>query len=282
MNNITSDLGMAVQDASIIFVTLPAFEFKNIALKLEKVLKPGQWIVAVPGSGGAEFAFSKLVDMGCVLFGFQRVHSIARLKEYGKSVYMLGRKQQVEIASVPSEAAADACPRIEELLGMPCIPLPNYLCVTLTPSNPILHTTRLYSMFKDWKRGMTYPRNFLFYEEWDDASSDMLIKCDDELQQLCKVIPEDLSSVRSLKVHYESYTVHDMTKKISGIKAFKGLTSPIKEVEGGWVPDFNSRYFTADFEHGLKIIIDIADKYNVPVPNMKRIWKWYEDITKEI
>lgn len=56
----------------------------------------------------------------------------------------------------------------------------------------------------------------------------------------------------------------------------------MKEVEGGWVPDFNSRYFTADFEHGLKIIIDIADKYNVPVPNMKRVWKWYEDITKEI
>jgi len=63
-----------------------------------------------------------------------------------------------------------------------------------------------------------------------------------------------------------------MTKKIQSIKAFQSIRSPMKQINGGWIPDFDSRYFKADFTHGLKIIIDIADQYNVPVPNMKTVW----------
>jgi len=50
----------------------------------------GQMIGVVPGSGGAEFAFKGCIDKRCVLFGLQRVHSISRLKEYGKAGHMLG------------------------------------------------------------------------------------------------------------------------------------------------------------------------------------------------
>ncbi len=273
--NITDSMEVALKNAEYIWVVMPAQLFPELSEKMLPFLKKGQKIGVVPGSGGAEFAFKDALKKGCTLFGFQRVHSIARLKKYGKAVYQLGRKDELQIGAIPSCETSDICKTVSELFDMKCLELPNYLSVTLTPSNPILHTTRLYSMFKDYKPGTVYDRNFLFYEEWTDFSSEMLIKCDEELQTLCGVIPLDLTDVKSLKAHYESFDVMSMTKKISGIKAFKGITSPMKETDGGWVPDWSSRYFTADFPFGLKIIKDIAAMFSVKTPNIDTVWDWF-------
>lgn len=141
----------------------------------------GQKIGIIPGFGGAEFAFKKLMDKGCILYGFQRVHSIARLKEYGKAVYQLGRKHKIEIGSISASNVSDICDFIEGIS--------NISCVSLMPSNPILHTSRLYSIFKDYTPGKKYDRNFLFYKEWSLEAAQLMISRDDELQLLCRGIP---------------------------------------------------------------------------------------------
>ena len=101
------------------------------------------------------------------------------------------------------------------------------------------------------------------------------MRCRD-YEELCDIIPLDLHAVMSLREYYESQTPEAMTRKISGIKAFKGLTSPMVECEGGWMPDFNSRYFSTDFPYGLKLIKDLAVVYGVKTPNIDIVWKWYE------
>ena len=271
----TDDIRRAVDGADVIWVCTPSTMFRKVASELEPAVKPGQVIGAVPGSGGAEFAFAGCIQKGCTLIGLQRVHSIARLKEYGSSVYQLGRKDELQLGSIPADRAAGLCAEVSEMFDMPCVALPNYLCVTLTPSNPILHTTRLYTLFRDWRPGSYYPRNFLFYEEWTDESSQALLDCDDEEQALCGVIPLELKDVKSLRLHYESPDAKAMTAKISGIRAFKGLTSPMKEEAGGWTPDLDSRYFTADFSYGLKIIRDVAELFGSPAPMINKVWNWY-------
>lgn len=273
---VTRDLSEAAADADQIWITVPSFMFPKLGKALLPVVDPGQTIVVVPGTGGAEFAFAGLIEKGCTLGGLQRVHSIARLKEYGRSVYMLGRKTELDLASIPCGVVNDLASQIEPMLEMPCRVLPNYLCVTLTPSNPILHTSRLYSMFSDWAPDGVYERKFLFYEEWTDDSSRIMLKCDDELQVTCKSFEQlDLRSVRSLREHYESPTPEKMTAKIRSIKAFKGLTSPMCQTSKGWVPDFTSRYFTADFSYGLKIICDIARCAGTDADMLDTIWRWY-------
>lgn len=275
LSKVTNHLQEALADAGYVWVVVPAQAFADLARDMTPLVHEGQRIGVVPGSGGAEFAFQGIIEKGCTLFGLQRVHSIARLKEYGKSVYELGRKAELQIGAVPAEEAADICSMAQSLFDMPCAALKNYLSATLVASNSILHTTRLYSMFKEHQAGDVYPRNFLFYEEWTDASSEMLIACDRELQELCDKVPLDLSAVKSLREHYESHTVKAMTEKISGIRAFKGLLSPMKEVESGWVPDWYSRYFTSDFPFGLKIIKDLAEVFGVRTPNIDVVWDWY-------
>ncbi len=273
---VTNNIKEAMYEAEIIWITVPAQAFEKTANDMLPYAQKGQIIGVVPGSGGAEFAFYPLLQKGCILFGFQRVHSIARLKEYGKSVYMLGRKTNVQLGAIPKSKTEIISETVSRLLDMPCVSLPNYLCVTLTPSNPILHTTRLYSMLKEYKTDFFYPRNFLFYEEWTNESSEMLLKCDEELQQLCKSIPLELDDVKSLKVHYEIETAQSLTKKIQSIRAFKGLSSPMISVsDNKWIPDFESRYFTADFSYGLKIILDLCNLFEVNAPNITKVWDWY-------
>lgn len=278
--SVTNDIAVAVKDSKFVFVTYPPELFEKLALELDNKMDYGSYLGIIPGSGGAEFAFKNIVKQGVNLFGFQRVHSIARLKEYGHSVYMLGRKDSINIAIFNGDDSGFIKEFLENSLDMPCHILDHYLAVTLNPSNQILHTARLYAMFKEFEFGVNYPKNFLFYEYWDDESSDLLIKCDEELQTLCNEIPFDLSGVKSLKEHYESYTVRDMTNKISNIPAFKGLTSPMCETdEGLWIPDFSSRYFSSDFSYGLKIIVDISELYNIPCENLKRVWNWFSNLT---
>lgn len=246
----TDDLEEAVRGAELIWITVPAQVFGELARKLEPLVQPGQMVGVAPGAGGAEYAFHKLIENNCVFFGLQRVHSIARLKEYGHAVYMLGRKSELQVGAIPAVQTERIAAMLARDFDLPCQALPNYLCVTMTPSNPILHTSRLETMFADWQEGKTYPRNIPFYEEWTDASSQRLLAMDDELQMLCHRIPLPLETVRSLRDYYESPTKEAMTKKIRSIAAFKGLLSPMKEESGGWVPDLSSRYFTADFSYG--------------------------------
>lgn len=274
---VTDDLALAVSGAEIIFVTLPAEAFPQLAPRLLPHLSKDQALGVVPGSGGAEFAFLGFLRRGGCLFGFQRVHSIARVSRRGSAVSMLGRKAELQLAAIPRGRARELARIMESLFDMPCRVLPNYLAVTLTPSNPILHTARLYSLFRDY-RGEAYPRNFLFYEEWDDLASAMLLECDAELQRLCGRIPLELGDVKSLRAHYESDTAAAMTKMIRGIPAFRGLLSPMRETADGWRPDFSSRYFSTDFSFGLKILLDICGAFALPAPAMERIWRWYAGV----
>ncbi|MCI9421234.1 MAG: NAD(P)-binding domain-containing protein [Dorea sp.] len=281
IGKVTDSLREALEGVEYIWITLPAFLFDKIANDMFPYVEKGQFIGIIPGSGGAEFGFRRLLQKGCILFGLQRVHSIARVKEYGKSVYMLGRKQKLYLAAIPSKENISISAVVEELFDIQCEALDNYLSVTLTPSNPILHTTRLYTLFKEYEQGKQYDYIPLFYEEWDDASSELLLKCDEEVQQLCKNMKEfDLSYVKSLKVHYESTTVQALTKKLRSIDSLKGLPTPTVGKEHQLIPDFSSRYFTADFPYGLEILHQIACFVDIFVPHMTKVLQWYYQLTQ--
>ena len=276
---VSDRLDEVVEGADYVWVTYPTSQFGRLAERLVPLVAEGQRLGVVPGAD-AEFAFAGAVERGATLVGLQRVHSIARIAERGRSVCMLGRKPELQVATIPSSVVAARAEEVSALFDLPVRALPNYLVETLTPSNPILHTARIASMFANWEPGVSYPTNILFYESWTLESSQLLIACDGELQQLCRRLEQltglDLTEVRSLREHYESPTAEAMTAKISSIPAFAGLTSPMREeASGRWVPDFSSRYFKADFAYGLKIIRDLALLAEVATPHIEQVWQWY-------
>ena len=280
LNKVTSDMGDAIKGSRMIFVSHPAFRLKEVANQMFPFIKKGMVICVLPGTGGAEFAFQDCISKGATLCGLQRDPTVARLERYGKRVRCEGLRSELFLASIPNSEACAIADFMSALWDIPCTALPNYLNVTLTPSNPILHTTRLCTLFCDYEEGKVYDRNPLFYGEWSDTSSELLIACDMELQSMLKKLDKlDLRNVRSLKQHYESDTVEAMTKKLSSIKSLHNLSSPMKRIDGGWMPDFASRYFTADFPYGLAILEELADVLNCEVPNMKSTMNWYRRVT---
>jgi hypothetical protein len=129
-------------------------------------------------------------------------------------------------------------------------------------------------MWKDWHEGVVYPEQELFYEQWTDEASQLLMAMDNEFFGLLSVLPVSKGSIPTILEYYESKDAASLTLKLQNIEAFKGILSPMKQVEGGFIPDFNSRYFTEDFPYGLRIIRNLAQKHHVNTPTIDRILEW--------
>lgn len=262
--------------AQVVVVTLPAFLMPAFAQSSLSYMAPGTILVVMPGYGGAEFIFQKHMQKGVFLVGFQRVPAVYRLIEYGRISKLSGRRAELLYAAMPNHVPDSVHSTLETVFSMPCRKLPNFLSVTLTPSNPILHTTRLYALFHTLSPDATLEENPCFYSDWDDLSSDWLIRCDAELQQLLQYFPQlDLQNVRSLREHYESPDVPSMTRKLRSIASLGGIRSPMVETGGRFAVDWNSRYFKADFPYGLAIIKGIAVLCGMDTPNIDTVLSWY-------
>lgn len=280
--NLCSDNMEAVlKDAELVFVAVPSFLFQETAVKMEPYITPGMIVCIVPGSGGAELYFNGCVQKGIILCGMQRVHALANLVEYGKCVKRNGKKKSLQIGMLANGyiSGEELAERMQRLLDIPCTALPNYLCVTLVPSNPILHTSRLYRIFRDYQ-GKGYAEQKPMYDTWDDETSEILFQCDDELQEICGRLDKlDLTSVQSLKIYYENDTPPAFTAKIRSIRSFQGRFAPMVLEKDGWHPDFSSRLFVADFEYGLSLMAELGDIAEVETPAMDQLLGWYEKVT---
>ena len=160
------------------------------------------------------------------------------------------------------------------MLQTPIQLLGSYYEASLSNSNPLLHPSRLYSLWKDWHEGDIYTRVPFFYEEWTEETAQLYIQMDNELQALLELLPVRKGSIATVLDYYESTDAVSLAKKLRSIKAFKGILSPMKQVEGGYVPDFQSRYFTEDFPYGLAIIHRLTHEKGVSSPTIDMIYDW--------
>lgn len=232
----TNDSETAFYGADLIFITYPSYLIQEVADEIATYCSAKMKIGLIPGTGGGEWVFKKCIERGATVFGLQRVPSVARVIETGKMVRAVGYRKQLHVAALPQGKVNEIRNMISDLFETECIALPNYLNITLTPSNPILHTVRLNTIFRNYQKGMCYKQLPMFYEDWSDETSELIFQCDKEVQMICKAVKEiDLSWVKSLKTHYGSNTPGEMTRKIRSIEGFKGLRTPAVEIEGGGV-----------------------------------------------
>lgn len=279
---VTGSMEEAFGDADIVFCTYPAFLRMKFVAEVSPYLKPGSRIGFVPGYGGAEYVCKELVDKGVIVFGLQRVPYVARHENNAEGVTagILSRKHTLYLATIPYKYTDETAALVGGLLDIPCQSLKEYLSITLAPSNPLLHITGMYTAFKDYKEGDIYPSEIPFYEQWTDETSEILFRYDDEVQEICKALsPLDLKDVVPLPIYYESPTPKDMTRKLQSIESFKAVRVPLKKVEGGYVPDLNSRMFVEDFPYGVCILKAFANMLNIDVPVIDMMLDFYKEMS---
>ena len=262
----------ALRGCAIVLLCLPGFAIESVLHSVRPHIGKAA-VGSIVSSTGFFFAAHRVLGGQAPLFGFQRVPYIARVAEYGHSASLLGYKPQLSVAVENIDDTDTFRQLLERLWNTPTTLLASHYEASLTNSNPILHTGRLYSMWKDWN-GEPYSRNCLFYKEWTDDASQTLIDMDREFMRLLDVLPVSKNAIPSLLEYYESHDAATLTNKLSHIPAFQTITSPMRQVAAGWIPDFNTRYFTEDFPFGLKFIHSLCHEHGIPCPTIDKVYAW--------
>ncbi len=265
-----------IPEADIILLTVPGTVNESELVKIKPYIKPGAYVGGIFCSSGFFIEAMKVLPDDVILWGLQRVPFIARVNEYGKSANLLGYKSLLKVAveRTSPDKKEEFRAWIENNFETKTELLKNYLEATVTNSNPLLHTSRLYTMFRDWSDEMREDHNIPFYEESTEEAAALLIRMDEDLFRLLSVLPVTPGFLSPLLEYYESKDAKSLAAKISSITAFKGILSPMKKVDGGWVPDYASRYFTEDFGHSLRIIYDLARSHGVNTPYIDKVYEW--------
>ena len=272
--HVSSAPSEVISGAEVVLLCLPGYAIAEVLQQIKPYLSEKTYVGSIVCSTGFFFFAHEILAPQTPLFGFQRVPFIARTIHYGESANLLGYKNEVAVViEGPNHDAEPMRQWIEKAFMTPTRLLNHYYEVSLTNSNPILHTSRLYSMWKDWD-GTPFPVNTPFYREWTQEASETLIAMDEEFMQLLDHLPVDKRQMPPLLEYYESTDAASLTRKIASIKAFEGILSPMTETPEGWIPDFTSRYFTEDFPYGLQFIKNLAVKHGVATPTIDLILNW--------
>lgn len=263
-----------IPQAGMILVCLPGYAIHEELEEIKPYLSKSAIVGSVVSSTGFFFEAFEVLPSDIPLFGFQRVPFISRIIEYGQEAKLKGYKDTLHVAIEHTTDKEPIRKELEELFEKPVSLADNFYEVSLSNSNPLLHPARLYTMWKDWQPGMVYSRNPQFYAEWTVEASALLIQMDDEFQQLLKILGLKAGCIPTILDYYESTDEITLTQKLHDIKAFQGIQSPMKEVEGGFIPDFSSRYFAEDFPYGMRFIVETAHKHHVQTPTIEKVYEW--------
>jgi len=263
---------------------------------LRKVLLPPEPDqIGGPGQGGPDYVAKAVlgdeIKAGkTTMAGIIPMPLNCRITDWGKRVELAALKATYDLASVPAANANKAAEGLSSLLGgKPVNAIGNYVGIALHCSNPNLHPARLYGLFGPdsqlglYTEGKVYPENPLFYETWDDKSSEWAQKISEERckvwSTICEKVPGtgEPKQVPHIKPYIESIyagqikDVSTLSTVFNTNDGFKGFKCPMKEVDGGFAPDFANRYFTEDIPEGVAMYKGIADLAGVETPVLDEI-----------
>ncbi len=269
---------------------LPSFVEPAILTKIIPFLDEDTFIGSIPGPGGFNWTAQYLLDKTqkkATIFGMGAIPWMCKIAKYGEEVKVLGTKTINGQVSVPAHRAPEVSELMGNLLKMPVLNIENFLQITLNPGNQLLHPGITYSMFRDWD-GTPLPEPPLFYEDITQEATDILQQMSDELMMLRfaleKRIPNlHLSAVLPLAISIQAgygAAVIDRTSLRSTIAtnlAYAGIRTPMNQVEDGWVPNYQSRFFLEDIPYGVVVLKGLAELAGVPTPMFDRILTWAQE-----
>jgi len=275
LDSVSSEPSDLLVDIDVVVITCPLSAVNPITALLEAsgLLFPTIPIIGIPG----RLYLPQIQDFKAKhnpLLLVSRTPYICRAKKYGSNVEITGICHgKIKFACL--NGAEEGL--IYMLFRLPCEePVNNVKSIDLNNSNSLLHTCRLYDLFCT---GITHKKQVLFYTEWTDLASQLLIQCDNELQNIINSLNKDESIESQIYInpvlsHYQCQDAYSLTKKMCSIPAFTTITSPMYEntEDRVFLPDVTSRYFLEDVNYGLKYILQEAKSNNVQTPTINMVY----------
>lgn len=274
ISKVSDNPEIVISDSDIVLLCVPGYLIESTLKEIKPHLKKNAIVGTVVSCNGFFFYAHDILGKDAPLFGYQRVPLDARFTEYGKTGSIIGYKKSLSVAVENVDNPQGFVDFLSYIYNTPTKLLNSFYEVSFTNSNPILHTGRIYNLFKDWDGKTPMKDNPLFYEDWTDEDSRTILSMDREFMELLDKLPVDKNNIPDLLTHYESKNATELTNKIKSIGAFKGIRCPLKQVETGYILDTSTRYFSEDFPYGLHFIKIYCDKYGVNAPNINKVYNW--------
>ena len=232
-----------------------------------------------------------------VTFAFGLIPWIARIIEYGKIGVTYGCKAvnyatcypKSYFKQIDEEFFEEICYRWFHKGAVQ--QSDNFISLTLSVDNQIIHTSRCYGLYKVygrcWKNKADVP---MFYKDYDDVSADLLSALDKDYSKIRNEIRHryPLNDYRYmldyLALERFSYNSNNTGVKESFVNSqtLVAIGTPVVEnADGLWEIDNNHRFFMDDIYYGNCIAKWIAEQMNLEVPTIDAILRWAQMVRNE-
>lgn len=290
---VTCDPGEAMKEADLVLITVPAHARPALLRAIAPFLpidKP-VYVGAIPGFCGFDWLAQQALSgrPNAVIWGMKDVPHTAYDLRAGVSVRMGGAKSTLYVAThsrESDESKAALLRHLRLLYSSPIEMLRDYLEITLTPGNPIMHSSVVYGLigpYGQW-HGKPFDSHLCWWTDCSELGAYFLERSDEESQLLCKAAQKalgvDLASVKPLKQEIvEAYgeQIRDPSTMLSVLRtnrAYESIQAPLVESTGGYLIDNHSRAFHEDVAYGLALLVEMGRRLDLRLRHIEEIFHW--------
>lgn len=299
----SSDPKELLHDADYVVFCMPVHKYRVCLHQIAPYLSKEKTVFlgTVYGQGGWNWMVDEIKkDFGLdniVTFAFGLIPWICRIIKYGHVGVTYGCKAANYAACYTMEYFKQID---EELLENICYKwfgkgkveqAENFLSLTLSVDNQIIHTSRCLGLYKvhgrTWKNKEDVP---WFYKDYDDVSANLLAALDDDYTKIREAVvkkhPEKYYSYMLDYLALERFSYKssntDIKESFVTSQTLVSIGTPVVQNEEGlWEVDRNHRFFLDDIYYGNCIAKWMAEKLNIETPTIDEILHWAQLVRGE-
>ncbi|MCG5478925.1 NAD/NADP octopine/nopaline dehydrogenase family protein [Sinorhizobium alkalisoli] len=297
-DHVGTDPAQALESADIVVITQPAQARPALLDRIAPHLPQNKCVHvgAIPGFCGFDWLAAKALSgrENAVIWGMKDVPHIAFDLIAGQRVRMGGAKAEIFVALHRRESAASGATLaaiLNRLYEAPVTLLRDYLEITLTPGNALMHPAVLYALIgpgAPWEN-RPFDEPLCWWSDCPQAGAELLEACDAENQAIRRAsearLGIDLSSVKPLQQELvEAYgnqiaDARTMYTLLRTNRAYADIRAPLVANPSGpgLVVDRESRAFHEDIAFGQALLVTMAERLDVAVPAIAKTYQWARD-----
>lgn len=268
----TTDIGKAIEGATVVMVVAPAIAHKTIAKSCVPYLEDGQIVIIHPGATCGALEFKQVLNTsGCkanvVIAETNSLIYACRSPKPGYAT-ILGIKEDLVLASIPNRENPRVLALIQEIFPQ-IVGGKNVLQPSLGNANAIVHPapTLLNTSMIESKHEWLY-----YHEGITPSIGDFVEDLDQERVQLGNSLGLDLVPIREwyrIAYNAEGDTLCEAVRKN---KAYAGIVGQ---------KSLRTRYLLEDIPTGLIPMVELGKLQGVPMPRMQLIIDLGQYLLKE-
>ena len=300
LNIVSNEPATVLKNTDIIILCMPVSQYKIALNRIAQFIPNDKkvYLGTIYGQGGFNWMVDEIKEkyllFSVVTFAFGLIPLICRIKKYGEIGITYGPKSRnlaavyplAEFEILKSTFLNDICHKWFNTGEV--YQAKNFISLTLSVDNQIIHPSRMYGLYLKYPEKWNVKEDVpFFYKDFDDTSSEILKKVDDDYSRIREKIKKDNQStdfkymLDYLSLERFSYDSCNKDIKTSFInsKTLKLIETPVvKNKENKWELDKNHRFFTDDIFYGLAIAKGFAEYLHLRVPMIDEILEWAQKI----